>query len=116
MAGRVEIFIEGLWGTICDDGFDDADAQVICGQLGYRDGRARTNAYYGQGLGTVWLKDVDCDGDEDNVMKCDKSFSWDGWYCNHDEDASVTCYQGILCAIDFLYLLEDDYTFYYPRY
>ena len=33
--GRVEVFINNEWGTICDDGFDWVEAGVICGMLGY---------------------------------------------------------------------------------
>ena len=34
-AGRLEIFIDDEWGTVCDDGFDRTDADVACHQLGF---------------------------------------------------------------------------------
>ena len=33
--GRVEVCSEGVWGSVCDHGFGESEAKVVCGQLGY---------------------------------------------------------------------------------
>ena len=35
LEGRLEVYYNSSWGTVCDDGFTDAAARVVCYTLGY---------------------------------------------------------------------------------
>jgi hypothetical protein len=99
--GRVEIFVNGRWGTICDDLWDINDARVVCRQLGYQyTVRALQGGDVPEGTGQIWLTNVRCNGSEQNLLSC----SHDGLgnhYCGHSEDAGVECSSGkhiMLCS------------------
>lgn len=34
-SGRLEVYTNGQWGTVCDEGFTMVSAQVVCEQLGF---------------------------------------------------------------------------------
>ncbi|KAJ8030427.1 Neurotrypsin [Holothuria leucospilota] len=89
--GRVEIFHDGVWGTVCDDLWDDRDASVVCRQLGFGDsGDALRYAHFGSGVGPIWLDNVGCTGSENRLEEC-RSPGWGIHNCGHSEDAGVRC-------------------------
>ncbi|XP_051021519.1 neurotrypsin [Acomys russatus] len=89
--GRVEVFVNGQWGTICDDGWTDKHAAVICRQLGYKGpARARTMAYFGEGKGPIHMDNVKCTGNEKTLADCVKQ-DIGRHNCRHSEDAGVIC-------------------------
>jgi hypothetical protein len=91
-SGRVEVCHDGIWGTVCDDEWDNADAAVVCRQLGFEpDGAvAHPAAPFGQGADVIWLDDLRCGGGEDALSQC-AAEDWGRHNCAHAEDAGVVC-------------------------
>ncbi|KAJ7989829.1 hypothetical protein DPEC_G00308550 [Dallia pectoralis] len=104
--GRVEVYHEGKWGTICDDGWDLAEAQVVCRQLRFPGAiSAVTGGTYGEGSGSIWLDDMECKGTEKYLSSC----SFKGWAltdCSHKEDAGVICARDTDVTSDTVHILD----------
>ncbi|XP_059900238.1 antigen WC1.1-like isoform X2 [Gadus macrocephalus] len=92
--GRVELWSGGGWGTVCDDRWDLADADVVCRQLGC--GYAVNVS--GQGgsfppatAGPVHLDELMCTGAESSLWACPVAPDGVHHDCGHKEDAGVVC-------------------------
>ena len=112
--GRVEVCINDLWGTVCDDSWDTTDATVVCKQLGYAytgskckycfdasctflmlltcgaDGTPYFNAFFGAGTGPIYLDDVVCTPSDSQLLECYSSPVL-VHNCDHHADAGVGC-------------------------
>ena len=88
----MEVYYDYQWGTVCDDGWDDTDAGVVCRQLGFgSSGTAIESAGFGQGSGSIWLNSVTCTGNEQTLMSCGHLGVGSTSSCYHYEDAGVRC-------------------------
>ncbi|XP_052410566.1 deleted in malignant brain tumors 1 protein-like [Carassius gibelio] len=90
-SGRVEVRHNGIWGTVCDDGWDLTDAAVVCREMGCGNvTEAKSAAYFGQGSGPVWMRNVRCNGTESTLKNCVLSGRFQQ-NCSHEKDAGVIC-------------------------
>ncbi|XP_055957650.1 von Willebrand factor D and EGF domain-containing protein-like [Patella vulgata] len=92
--GRVEVYYNGVWGTVCDNGWGPEEAAAVCRGLGFVPDLAtvRKGAHFGQGSSSmpVWLDDVDCSGSEDSITDC-RIGGFGLSSCSHSNDVSVVC-------------------------
>jgi len=89
------------WGTICDNGWDQHDGDVLCRTLGFvcainTFGRAEL----GEGTGRIYMSEVGCIGNETDIFDCEFEFVQYPNNCHHSEDAGVYC-QGIAYLLLF---------------
>ena len=108
----MEVQHNGVWGTVCDFGWDLHDTQVVCNELGFDKATAAMhNAFYGEGIGQIWLYNLNCVGTEWTIGNCSHSGwgSYSTYYCSHGDDASVKCSSG-------RYLRTSLFTYKYSKY
>ncbi|XP_025103061.1 scavenger receptor cysteine-rich domain-containing group B protein-like [Pomacea canaliculata] len=91
-AGRLEIFFNEEWSTVCDDKFGQEEAEVACRMLGFKSSKAAavSSSRNGQGSGHILLNKVVCKGTETSLAQCQHDPLYTK-YCNHSQDVGVVC-------------------------
>ncbi len=93
--GRVEVYYDGQWGTVCDDRWHNRDGDTVCRQLGYAYAEhIYFRSRYGEGTGPIWLDEVACETNSQSILECTHN-GWGNTDCKHREDASVDCVRKI---------------------
>lgn len=89
------MFFNGTWGKVCNDLWDQHDADVVCRQLGF-DGAVSTAHSvpdHEKGQVKIWMNNVQCTGKEASLTECDHS-GWGVSDCDQGKDAGVVCTPG----------------------
>ncbi|KAL5487169.1 hypothetical protein EMCRGX_G019740 [Ephydatia muelleri] len=90
--GRVEVKRNGQWGTICDAGWNNLAAGVVCRALGYgTPSLIAPSAYYGRGFGVIHYTNVKCTGREGRLSNCSYQTGLTAQNCGHRRDVGVVC-------------------------
>ncbi|XP_070555937.1 scavenger receptor cysteine-rich domain-containing protein DMBT1-like [Ptychodera flava] len=87
--GRVEVFMNEQWGTVCHVGWDIKDAEVVCKEVGFP-GAMRPATFNPETKARQKLMtDVECSGNEDSIFECE--YKTEITNCSNDDDAGVYC-------------------------
>ncbi|XP_071479621.1 scavenger receptor cysteine-rich domain superfamily protein-like [Diadema antillarum] len=90
--GRVEVFLGGVWGTICHNMWDHEDAMVVCRELGYLGAdMALVAGEYGSGQNIPLLFNVRCNGTESHLSECPRTDVEMKSGCGDGHTAGVKC-------------------------
>ncbi len=86
--GRVEVFYNGVWGTVCSNDWTLENAHVVCRQLGLGPTIDHSLLGIAQGVGVVWLDSVACGGREGALSDCVHT-GWAAGSCSHVQDVRM---------------------------
>ena len=88
-SGRLQVYLGGGWGDVCDDGFGDEEGEVACRQLGYPGFAERL---FESGSGIFLMDEVVCTGSEDRLIDCRYATQHN---CHFYEAVGISCSTGV---------------------
>ncbi|XP_034049318.1 scavenger receptor cysteine-rich type 1 protein M160-like [Thalassophryne amazonica] len=89
-SGRLEVKWNQSWSSVCEDDFDQQDAQVVCRELGCGPPVVLQGALYGDVAAPKWTKEFQCGGKESGLLACGSSGS-DRNTCSPAKAVGLTC-------------------------
>ncbi|XP_039342721.1 antigen WC1.1-like [Mauremys reevesii] len=93
-AGRLEVFYNGTWGSVCSNQMSGVTPTIVCKQLNCGDeGQIASDFEYGAGSGPTWLDYVACSEQHSSLWQC-PSGQWKQQSCdNRAEETHISCNQ-----------------------
>ena len=88
--GRVEVYYNGRWGTVCNNGWNDKYAGLVCRQLGF--GLSAKLADFSPGTGNIFLDNILCTINDTVLASCGHFGIGISVQCDHFKDVGVKCY------------------------
>ncbi|XP_044059867.1 scavenger receptor cysteine-rich type 1 protein M130-like isoform X2 [Siniperca chuatsi] len=89
-SGRLEVKSNQSWSSVCEDDFDQQDAEVVCRELGCGAPSVLQGALYGEAEAPVWTKEFQCEGNESALLDCGSSGSARNT-CSPGKAVGLTC-------------------------
>ena len=83
------MYYSGRWGTVCNDGWNDNYASLVCTQL--RFGSSGRLADFGAGTGDIFFDNVICSRNDTVLASCGHYGVGITVGCNHNDDVGVKC-------------------------
>uniref|UniRef100_A0A3P8TWM8 SRCR domain-containing protein n=1 Tax=Amphiprion percula TaxID=161767 RepID=A0A3P8TWM8_AMPPE len=85
-SGRLQVKWNQVWSSVCSDGFDLQDAEVVCRELGCGSPSGFEGKLYGEA--PEWSTEFLCGGHESGLLHCDHS---DRDTCSPGTTITLTC-------------------------
>ncbi|XP_076591263.1 scavenger receptor cysteine-rich type 1 protein M130-like [Chaetodon auriga] len=87
-SGRLEVRSNQSWSSVCDDDFNQQEAEVVCRELGCGAPSVLHGGLYGDVEAPVWTKGFRCEGHESALLDCERSVRNN---CSSGKAAGLTC-------------------------
>ena len=88
--GRIEVYYNGEWGTVCDNEWSENKTKLVCMELGV--GVFGILGNFGPGTGRVLLSNIICSDDDKTLASCGHYGVGITPYCGHSNDVGVKCF------------------------